>query len=160
MHNILKSVYWSPVVVWSLSHVRFFSIPWIRAHQAPLSTGFPREEYWGGFPRPLPGDLPDPGIEPESPASPAVAGRFFITEPPGKPHNSHYFKRWLDLESGSLRRGLRLMRSQRVDATKRLNWTELKANEVVRVGPYPIRWGEETEGVHTHGKGNVNTRRR
>ena len=44
------------------------------AHQAPLSTGFSRQEYWGGLPFPPPGDLPDPGIEP---MSPALAGRFF-----------------------------------------------------------------------------------
>ena len=38
------------------------------AHQAPLSMGFSRQEYWGGLPDPSPGDLPDPGIEPGSPA--------------------------------------------------------------------------------------------
>ena len=44
------------------------------ACQAPLSTGFPRQEYWNELSFPSPGDLPDPGIEPESPA---LAGRFF-----------------------------------------------------------------------------------
>ena len=44
------------------------AIPWIVAHQAPLSMGFPRQEYWSGLPFPSPGDLPHPGIEPESPA--------------------------------------------------------------------------------------------
>ena len=44
--------------------------------------GFPRQEYWSGLPFPSPGDLPDPGIEPTSPAMP---GKFFTTEPPGKP---------------------------------------------------------------------------
>ena len=58
-----------------------FATPWTVAHQAPLSVGFPREEYWSGLPFPLPGDLPDQGIEP---ASPALAGGFFTTEPPGK----------------------------------------------------------------------------
>ena len=52
------------------------------AHQAPLSMGFPRQEYWGGLPFPSPGDLPNPGIEL---TFPALVGRFFITEPPGKP---------------------------------------------------------------------------
>ena len=47
---------------------------------------FPRQEYWSGLPFPFPGDLPDPGIEPMSPVSPALAGGFFTTEPPGKPH--------------------------------------------------------------------------
>ena len=60
--------------------------PWIIAHQAPLSLGFPRQEYWSGLPFPLPGDLPDTGIES---ASPTLTGRFFTTEPPGKPIISH-----------------------------------------------------------------------
>ena len=45
---------------------------------------FPRQEYWSGLPFPSPGDLPDPGIEPASPVSPALAGGFFTTEPPGE----------------------------------------------------------------------------
>ena len=49
------------------------------AHKAPLSVGFSRQEYWSGLPCPPPGDLPDPGIEPASLASPALAGRFFTT---------------------------------------------------------------------------------
>ena len=52
----------------SISHVRLFSTPWTVAHQAPLSMGFPRQEYWSGLPFSSLGDLPDPGIEPESPA--------------------------------------------------------------------------------------------
>ena len=59
-----------------------FVTAWTIAHQAPLSMGFPREEYWSGLPFPPPRDLPDPGIYP---ASPALAGRFFTTEPPGNP---------------------------------------------------------------------------
>ena len=55
---------------------------WTVACQAPLSMGFPRQAYWSGLIFPSPGDLPNPGIEP---ASPALAGRFFTTEPPGKP---------------------------------------------------------------------------
>ena len=47
-------------------HVRLFEIPWTVAHQAPLSMGFSRQEYWSGLPFPAPGDLPDPGIEPMS----------------------------------------------------------------------------------------------
>ena len=47
--------------------------------------GFSMQEYWNGLTFPLPGDLPDPGIKPESPASPALAGGFFSTEPPGSP---------------------------------------------------------------------------
>ena len=56
---------------------------WTVACQDPVSMGFSRQEYWSGLPFPHPGDLPDPGIEPESSASPALAGRFFTTEPPG-----------------------------------------------------------------------------
>ena len=56
------------------------------ARQAPLSVGFPRQEYWNGLPFPPPGDLPDPSIKPMSPASPALAGRFLTTEPQGSPH--------------------------------------------------------------------------
>ena len=46
------------------------AIPWTVAHQAPLSMGFPRQEYWSGLPFPSPGDLPNPGIKPLSPALP------------------------------------------------------------------------------------------
>ena len=58
-----------------------FATPWTAACQAPLSMGFLWQEYWSGLPFPSRGDLPDPGIEPTSPAS---AGGFFTTEPPGK----------------------------------------------------------------------------
>ena len=57
--------------------------PWAVAHQAPLSMGFSRQEYWSGLPFLSPGDLPDSGMEPVSPVSSALAGRFFTTEPPG-----------------------------------------------------------------------------
>ena len=50
------------------SRVQLFATLWIVAHQAPLSMGFPRQEYWSGVPCPPPGDLPDPGIEHASPA--------------------------------------------------------------------------------------------
>ena len=52
------------------------------ARQAPLSMESSKQEYWSGLPFPPPGDLPDPGIEP---VSPALAGGFFTAEPPGKP---------------------------------------------------------------------------
>ena len=53
--------------------------PLTAARQASLSMGFSRQEYWGGLPFPSPGDLPDTGIEPMSPVSPAFAGGFFTT---------------------------------------------------------------------------------
>ena len=62
----------------------FFVTPQTVARQAPLSVGFPRQEYWSGLPFPPPGNLPDPETEPVSPASPAFAGGFITTEPPGK----------------------------------------------------------------------------
>ena len=61
-----------------------FVTPWTVACQAPLSMGFPRQEYCSGLPFPSPGDLSDPGIEPAAPVSPALAGRFFTTELPEK----------------------------------------------------------------------------
>ena len=66
----------------SLSRVRLFAIPWTVAHQAPQSMGFSRHEYWSGLPFPSPGDLPDPGIKPGSPALYADA---LPSKLPGKP---------------------------------------------------------------------------
>ena len=67
----------------SSRHIRLFATLWTVARQVPLSIGFIRQEYWSGLPFPPPGDLPFSGIEPESPMSPELAGRFFTTEPPG-----------------------------------------------------------------------------
>ena len=64
---------------------------WTVAHQVPLSMGFPRQEYWNELPFPPPGDLPDPGIKFMPFASPALAGRFYITESPGKPYVQLHF---------------------------------------------------------------------
>ena len=52
-----------------LSRVWLFATPWTVAQQAPLSMGFPRQEYWSGLPSPAPGDLPDPGVGPAAPVS-------------------------------------------------------------------------------------------
>ena len=68
------------VFVWLLSHVQLFAPSWIVTHQATLSMGFPRQEYWSGC-HASPGDLPDPRIKP---MSHALAGGLFTTEPPGK----------------------------------------------------------------------------
>ena len=64
-----------------LSRVRLFVTPWTAAYQAPPSMGFSRQEYWSGLPFPSLGDLPDPGIEPRSPALKTDA---LLPEPPGK----------------------------------------------------------------------------
>ena len=61
------------------------SYPRTVACQAPLSMGLSWQEYWSGLPFPSPGNLPDSGIKPTSPESPALAGRFFTPEPPEKP---------------------------------------------------------------------------
>ena len=71
------------VKVKSLSRVRLFATPWTIAHQAFLSMGLSRQEYWSGLPGPSPGDLPDPGMEPTSPALQVDA---LLLEPSGKPH--------------------------------------------------------------------------
>ena len=58
---------------------------WTTVCQDPLCKGFSTQQCWSELPFPPPGDLPDPGIETASLASPALAGGFFTTEPPGKP---------------------------------------------------------------------------
>ena len=69
--------------------------PWTVAHQAPLSIGFSRQEYWSGLPFPPPGDLPDTGIEPTSATSPALEGEFFTTVPPGRPIKPVLELKWI-----------------------------------------------------------------
>ena len=56
-----------------------FVTPWTVAPQAPLSMGFPRQEYWSGLPLPSPGDFPNPVIKP---ATPVLTGGFLTTKPP------------------------------------------------------------------------------
>ena len=65
------------------SHVQLCVTLWTVAHQAPLSMGFSRQEYWSGLPCPSPGDLPDPGIEP---MSPALAGGYLTTSATWEAH--------------------------------------------------------------------------
>ena len=85
MWNLSKSDMRVRVRMKSLSRVRLFATPWTVDHQAPPSMGVSRQEYWSGLPFPSPGDLPDPGIEPRSPALQADA---LTSEPPGKPRES------------------------------------------------------------------------
>ena len=68
-----------------LSHVQLFATPWTVALQVPLSMGFSRQEYWSGLPCPSLGDLPNPGIEPQSPTLQVDS---LPSEPPGKPKNT------------------------------------------------------------------------
>ena len=84
-----------------LSHfspIKLFSTLWTVSHQAPLFMGFSRQDYWSGLTCPPPGDLSDPGVEPASLKSPALAGRFFTTStprehppPPRPPAHTGYF---------------------------------------------------------------------
>ena len=78
----------------SLSHIQLFATPWTVAYQAPPSMGFSRQECWSGVPFPSPGDLPDPGIEPGSPALRADALPF---ELPGKPSKIKFIENYLKI---------------------------------------------------------------
>ena len=90
----------------ALSHfgrIRLFATPWIVAHQAPPSMRFSRKEYWSRLPCRPPGDLPDPGIEPESLTSPVLASKFFTTSTEGFSwvlfHNGHSHDHLLESSS-------------------------------------------------------------
>ena len=72
-----------------LSHGQLFVTPWTAASQAPPSMGFSRHEYWSGLPLPSPGDLPDLGIGPRSPALQADA---LPSKPPGKALIRDYYR--------------------------------------------------------------------
>ena len=80
MNRIFNAAY---SVQFSRSVVSDSAAPWTVAYQAPPSMGFFRQEYWSGLPFPSPGDLPNPEIEPESPALQADS---LPSEPPGKTH--------------------------------------------------------------------------
>ena len=71
-----------------VSHVQLSATPWTVAHLASLSMGSPRQEYWSGLPFPPAGDLPDSGIEPTSPMSPALQVDSLPADPSGKPQIS------------------------------------------------------------------------
>ena len=72
----------------SLSCVQLFATPWVVVCQAPLSMEFSKQEYWSGELFPFPGDLPNPGTEPRSPALQVDS---LPSEPPGKPRNWHTY---------------------------------------------------------------------
>ena len=86
-----------------LSCVRLFVTPWTVACQAPLSMGFSRQEYWSGLPLPSPGELPDPGIEPRSPALQAYYRDLWLNSLCLFPQfyctclYFHYFKHWFKI---------------------------------------------------------------
>ena len=80
---ILALLYYLANEVKSLSHVQLFATPWTVAHQAPPSMKFSRQEYWSGLPFPPPGVLPEPGVEPKSPAY--TGRRFYHLSHQGSP---------------------------------------------------------------------------
>ena len=80
--SVNNKLYFHCVHAQSLSHAQLFVTLWSVDCQAPLSMEFPKQEYWNGLPFPPPRDLYNLGIKL---TSPALAGRFFTTEPPGKP---------------------------------------------------------------------------
>ena len=80
-----------------LSCTQLFVIPWTVAHQAPLSVEFSRQKYWSGLPFPPPGDLPNPGIEPKSLVSLALADRFFTTETTWEAHDHNTLSKSLPI---------------------------------------------------------------
>ena len=82
-----------------LSFAQLFVTGWTAAWQAALSMGFSRQKYWSALPFPRLGNLPNPEIKLASPVSPALAGRFFITVPSGKPQlcqEPHFKNPWLE----------------------------------------------------------------
>ena len=77
MGKHLELPFMQPLLARLLIHVRLFVAPWTMARQATLSVGFPRQECGNGLPSPSPGNLPDPGVKP---VSPALVGGFLTTE--------------------------------------------------------------------------------
>ena len=118
------------------------------ASQAPLSMGFPRQEYWSVLPFPSPGDIHDPGIKP---VSPALAGGFFITEPLGKSPIIYYI--WLCNISSE-----KAMAPHSSTLAWKIPWTE----ELVGCSPWGRYESDTTEWLHFHfslsriGEGNGN----
>ena len=88
-----------------LSRVRLFATLWTVAHQALLSMGFSRQEYWSGSPCPPPGHLPDPAIRPSSLMSPALAGRFFTTSATWETQKERTTEYWVTQETRGVFQG-------------------------------------------------------
>ena len=116
--------------------------PWTVAHQAPLSTGFPRQENWSRLPFPSPGDLPEPGIEP---VSPAVAGRFFTPESPRLPFNyeplhiEEGLSTWLTFHWCSLAPSLWTADQENL-STHRPRWEMVEGIPLFPCAPHPPKY--------------------
>ena len=109
------------IAIQLLNCVQLLVTPWTIACQAPLPMGFPRQGYWSRLPFSSPRDLSDQGIEPESPA---LAGGFFTTEPPGKSQpwepRCYYYLYFTDEENGTQRDWVTCPKSVSQPWTKRL----------------------------------------
>ena len=100
------STWWGACELSCFSHVPLLATLWTVACQAPLSMGFSKQEYWSGLSCPSPGNLPNPGIEPVSLTSPALAGRFLTSVPPRKSSNADWrtLCKILDQDSSKLKK--------------------------------------------------------
>ena len=113
------------------SYVRLFAITWSVAHQAPLSMGFSRQEYWSGLPCSLSGDLPNAGIKPVSLMSPALAGRFLTTSATWEALRNSKIKDWTEGEAPS--KELKGISGQRSRKPTRA-WGDTEENNVPQEG--------------------------
>ena len=93
IQNIFKGLSWGVCCVLNcFTHIQLFVTLWTIAHQAPLTMGFSRHEYWSGLPCPPPGDQSDPGIKPTSLTSPSLQVDSWSLAPPRKPGIEECFK--------------------------------------------------------------------
>ena len=123
--------------------------PWTVAHQAPLSTGFSRQKYWSGLPFPSPGDLPNPEIEP---SSPALQAGTLTSKSPGKPQRRHTWliNTWKDAQHHWLLEKCK-SRPQWAITSHLSKWLSSKRPQITNAGEDV----EKSEPLYTVG-GNVN----
>ena len=111
-----------------------FATPWTVAHQASLCMGIPRQEYWSGLPLLYPGDLPDPGTEPVSPA--LKADSELLSELPGKPKGK---ERITSKIGGDCRKRYRCILRKQHEKTSKILEMEVRACELTALdGLFPL----------------------
>ena len=108
---------------------------WTVARQAPLPTGFSRQEYRSGLPCPPPGDLPNPETESSSLKSPALAGRFFTTNA-----TYYYYSHFAEVENGSIERLGKLSKVARFVSCNK--FPNITSNHLIYSPKWPFRWLE------------------